>query len=43
MWKWHLIRDTNLNVSFLLIFFTTGIVLIYGVDAIYKRIKKKNK
>lgn len=42
MWKWFLTRNANIDVLYIIVFTAIGIGLVYGIDFLYRRIKRKN-
>ncbi len=43
MWKWSLLRNADINLLYILVFAVAGIGLVYGIDGIYRRVKKRKK
>jgi hypothetical protein len=38
---WRLIPNADLNIGYILLFGAIGIGLVYGIDSIYRRVKKR--
>ena len=41
MYKWSLLRNVNLDLVYMIFFAAIAFALIFGIDFIYKKIKKK--
>lgn len=43
MWKWPLMRNADVNLWYILGFLIVAIGLVYSIDFIYRKLKKKTK
>lgn len=40
MWKWQLVKDVDVSFWYIIFFTAIGLGLVYGINFIYRKIKK---